>query len=309
MALELPWQETEKLVQELAWRDYWQQIWIAKGDAINTDLNYPQSPVVSHQIPRAIINATTGIEAVDDAISMLYNTGYMHNHMRMYIASICCNIANCHWSEAAKWMYAHLFDGDLASNQLSWQWIAGSFSNKKYYANQDNINKFFDSTQKDTFLEIDYEAFNALQVPSILSEKMPYNIGLSLPEIKNPITIEDQPSLIYNYYNLDPNWREGEEFQRILLLEPSLFRKHFVSQKCIDFALDLKKNISGIKIFVGEFNELEKQLSSKNIIFKEHPLNAHYKGQELPREWLCSISGYFPSFFSFWKKCRKELLK
>ena len=52
-------------------------------------------------------------------------------------------------------MYYHLLDGDWASNALSWQWVAGSNANKKYYANQDNINKYFNSSQKQTFLDVD----------------------------------------------------------------------------------------------------------------------------------------------------------
>jgi deoxyribodipyrimidine photo-lyase len=151
LTLGLSGHETGKLIQELAWRDYWQQVWVAKEDQIHTDLKNQQQPISNHQVPSAIINACTGIEAVDHAIRELYKTGYMHNHMRMYVASICCNIANSHWLAPAKWMYAHLLDGDLASNQLSWQWVAGVFSNKKYYANQENINTFFDSSQKNTF--------------------------------------------------------------------------------------------------------------------------------------------------------------
>ena len=85
--------------------------------------------------------------------------------MRMYIASVCCNISNSHWLHPSKWMYYNLLDGDLASNNLSWQWVAGSFSNKKYYANQENINKFFQSSQKNTFLDIDYSEFKNLTIP------------------------------------------------------------------------------------------------------------------------------------------------
>lgn len=150
----IPWEEAEKLVQELAWRDYWQQKWVANEEVIESNLNKPLEKVSSHLIPTAILEANTGIRVVDEAIMELYETGYMHNHMRMYVASICCNIAQCHWSKPAKWMYAHLLDGDLASNNLSWQWISGRNSKKKYYANQDNINKYFGSLQKDTFLDV-----------------------------------------------------------------------------------------------------------------------------------------------------------
>ena len=265
MSLETPWHEAEKLVQELAWRDYWQQVWIAKGDAIHTDLKNPQKPISNYQIPKAVINASTGIEAVDSAINELYNSGYMHNHMRMYIASICCNIAKSHWLEPSRWLYAHLLDGDIASNQLSWQWVAGAFSNKKYYANQDNINHFFSNSQKKTFLDIDYSLFDKIEIPKILCETMPLEINFHLPEMKNPPLLENQDSLIYNYYNLDPSWHKGEKFQRILLLEPSIFKRHPVSSKCINFALELSQNIPDIKLFVGEFEELLNYISPDKI--------------------------------------------
>ena len=79
-------------------------------------------------MPKAVVEANTTIDAIDEAINELYQNGYMHNHMRMYLASLCCNIAKCHWKHPAKWMYFYLLDGDLASNTLSWQWVAGSNS-------------------------------------------------------------------------------------------------------------------------------------------------------------------------------------
>ena len=231
----------------------------------------------------------------------------MHNHMRMYIASICCNIAHSHWLEPAKWLYSHLLDGDIASNQLSWQWVAGSFSNKKYYANQDNINHFFRTSQKNTFLDVEYSSFENLETPDILSETIPLETTFYLPEMKTPPVIEDLNSLIYNYYNLDPSWHSGENLQRIFLIEPSKLERYSISSKCMNFALELSQNIPDVKIYVGEFEELLNSLSPKKINYKEHPLNYNYNGCEEPRDWLSSVHGYFPSFFSFWKKCKKEL--
>ena len=306
--METPLIETEKLVQELAWRDYWQQVWIAKGDAINADLKHPQKQILNYHIPQAIVNASTGITVIDSAIDNLYNTGYMHNHMRMYVASICCNIAKSHWLEPARWMYGNLLDGDVASNQLSWQWVAGAFANKKYFANQDNINHFFRSEQKNTFLDIDYALLGTNQPPKVLVKTIPLEIDSYLPEQKNPILKQNQDLLIYNYYNLDPSWHKGEKYQRIFLLEPSKFKRHPVSSKCINFALELSKNISDIKLYVGEFEELLNYIDPGKIHYKEHPLNYNYKGVEEPREWLSNVKGYSPSFFSFWKKCRKQLL-
>lgn len=305
--LDLPWHKTEKLIQELAWRDYWQQVWVAKKDAIKQDLKYVQSPISHFQIPQAVVNADTGIEEIDIAIEQLYTSGYMHNHMRMYVASICCNLAKSHWLEPAKWMYSHLLDGDLASNFLSWQWVAGTFSNKKYYANQNNINNFFKSTQKDTFLDIEYSAFENLDIPKILKETVPFEVEMTLPKTKNPSLDKDKTTLIYNYYNIDPYWHKDSEVQRIFLMEPSFYKEYPVNQKCIDFAIELTKNIEGIKIFIGEFSELKGRINPDHIVYKEHPTNLHYQGKEEAREWMSSVTGYFPSFFAFWKKCKKEL--
>ena len=306
-SLNIEWRKAEKLVQELAWRDYWQQIWIEKKDLIFSDLKKIQEPISNHMIPKAIVEAKTGIEAVDQSIQQLYETGYMHNHMRMYVASICCNIAQCHWAEPSKWLYAHLLDGDLASNNLSWQWVAGSNSNKKYYANQDNINKYFYTQQQKTFLDVSYAQFETLTIPKELSDLTSIDLTTTFPPADSQTLHDNKKTLIYNYYNLDPNWYKDQDVQRILLLEPSVFKQNVVSAKCIDFAIKLSQNIEGIQLFVGEFEELTKVISQEYIKYKEHPLNKHYKGEEESRDWLTNVTGYNPSFFAFWKKCKKEL--
>lgn len=306
-SLDIPAYKTEKLLQELAWRDYWQQAWIAKEDAIFSDLKRPQSEVENYELPTAIVAAKTGVEAIDKAIRELYDTGYMHNHMRMYVAAICCNIAKCHWSTPAKWLYSHLLDGDLASNHLSWQWVAGSNANKKYVANQDNINKYFNSKQKDTFLDIDYSAFETLEIPEVLKSTERFSMTTVLPILEKPVLDATQKTLIYNYYNLDPYWYKDATIQRVLLLEPSLFEKYPVSQQAVDFVLALSKNIKNIQVFVGEFDALNALIPSENLIYKEHPTNKHYSGNEESRTWMFAVKGYFPSFFGFWKKCKKEL--
>lgn len=307
-SLDLPWNQIEKLTQELAWRDYWQQVWIAKGNAIFTDLKHQQSPVAHHQLPTAIFEANTGIEVVDKAIKTLYETGYMHNHIRMYVASICCNIAHSHWLTPAKWLYAQLLDGDLASNALSWQWVAGSFSAKKYYANQDNINKFFGSKQKNTFLDVDYDSFSEIKMPNVLTYSKPFKLKTLLPESNELLVEKNKTTRIYNYYNLDPYWKKDEDVQRILLLEPSFFERYPVSQKSIDFVLKLSKNIESIQLFVGEFSELFDYISPEHIVYRENPSNTHYVGKQEPRAWLSPVKGYFPSFFAFWKQAKKALI-
>lgn len=299
------WNEMEKLIQELAWRDYWQQVWIAKGEVINNDLRKRQEQVESHDVSEKIINAQTGIQAIDEGIDTLYNTGYMHNHMRMYVGALACNVAKNHWKTPAQWMYYHLLDGDWASNALSWQWIAGSNSNKKYFANQENINKFTGSKQLNTYLDQTYDALPSMPVPNLLKDTKVLKLETSFPAT-GPLSINDKlPTLIYNYYNLDPNWHSSKEANRVFLVEPSVFRNYPIGKKAMDFAMKLAHQIKGMQVFVGEFEDL-KSLGAVNLIYKEHPLNK-YSGKEEPRDWICSVTGYYPSFFKFWKQCQKEL--
>ena len=110
----------EKFIQELAWRDYWQQVWISKGDNINSDLK--KNPISNTDIPEAFSKTSTEIEAIDTAITTFYKATYLHNHLQMYITSMACSIAQSHWKLTALWMYYHLLDADWASNSLSWQW-------------------------------------------------------------------------------------------------------------------------------------------------------------------------------------------
>ena len=229
----------------------------------------------------------------------------MHNHMRMYVASVACNVAQSHWLTPARWMYYHLLDGDWASNALSWQWVAGSNANKKYHANQDNINKYFNSSQRQTFLDVDYEQFSTLAIPESLLECSNFDLLTDLSDTSNIQLERDKKTLVYNYYNLDPDWHAGEEVQRVLLLEPSFFRTYPVSPKCIEFVTQLANNIAGIQILVADFDALTQQVDPAHIIYKEHPTNRHYLGTEEPRSWMFDVSGDYPSFFAFWKKCKK----
>ncbi len=297
---------TEKYIQELAWRDYWQLVWAEKN--INKDLKKDQEGVENHKIPKAIIEANTTIDAVDKEIEHFFECGYMHNHMRMYIAFMACNVGKSHWLKPAKWMYYHLLDGDWASNALSWQWVAGSNSNKKYIANQENINKYFYSTQRGSYLDLSYEELSNLNSPLELQETTNPNFKTPLDKIESSVSIDkSKPTLIYNYYNLDPQWHKGEEYNRILLLEPSIFEEYPVGERALMFAIELSKNIPNMQIFVGEFNDLVNDNFLQEVIFKEHPLNYNYRGIQEERDWMFALKGYYPSFFKFWNKAKKEI--
>ena len=310
-----PFQVGEKLIQELAWREYYQRVWQAKTNLIWDDLKQAQQEVVHNKMIYAIQSAQIGIEAIDNQITHLYKTGYLHNHIRMYLASIICNIGKAHWLPPSKWMYYHLLDGDIASNNCSWQWVAGAFSSKKYFCNQENINKYTFSQQSSTFLDQSYEALVKMPVPIALQETVLLNLETILPQTPLPNIDKSLPTLIYNSYNLDPLWRKDEKVNRILLIEPSHFSKYPVSEKVIQFIIELSKNIDGIQIFVGEMQDIQKidgpldkdKNNNINIISKEHPAFTNYPGIKDERDWMFpNVNGYYSSFFSYWKKCQNN---
>lgn len=313
----------KKFTQELAWRDHWQQNWIAKGREINKDLKRLQNPVSNQDISSSIINAETGIKGIDDAIQELYKTGYMHNHLRMYTATLACNMAYSHWFTPAKWMYFHLLDADWASNALSWQWVAGANANKKYVANQENVNRYCHTNQKGTLLDVDYSEFTFpsyennspkratpsaadFQTPEKLLKTEPVALKTELPEKAKIDVLNELPSYIYNWYNLDPSWDDDKEVNRILLLEPSVFKEYPISNNSVKFMLDLGKNITNLQVYVGEFSELMSEYALKEVHYKEHPLNTNYSGTEYSRDWMFDVKGFHSSFFGYWKKAKKQ---
>lgn len=300
----------QKFVQQMAWREFFQRVWQTEGERIHTDLKQEQGARFQTGMSLSVDGAATGIEAIDGAIEKLKSTGNMHNHLRMYVAFMTCNLAGFHWRDPARWMYYHLLDGDWASNALSWQWVAGTFSSKKYIANQENINHYAKSTQRKTYLDCSYEELAESSAPAHLLEGVNLNLTTNLPAAA-PIAIDSSKgTCIYNYYNLSPNWRKEEDMNRVLLLEPSLFERYPVSDRCIAFMMEQCKNIEGIQVFVGSFAELQQQTRTSMLYYREHPLNKHYKGIEDSRDWMIQAS--LPvkgSFFSFWKKYERQIEK
>ena len=299
--------EIEPFVKELCWRDYFQRLAQAKN--INQAIKQEQLPVLNNEIATNILNAKTGIIGIDQAINRLLGTGYMHNHCRMYTASITCNIAKSHWFHPAQWMYYHLLDGDWASNACSWQWIVGANSFKKYFANQENINKYTNTNQTNTFLDKPYEELQTIATPDELLNTERFVPILDLPALAEIKINKEIPTFIYNYYNLDPLWHNDEKGNRILLIEPAIFQQYPISRKCINFMLDLSKNIPDIQLYVGSFKSLLASHQLKNIYYKEHPFNISYIGIQEERDWIAKdVIGYHPSFFSFWEKAKKQII-
>ena len=113
--------------------------------------------------------------------------------------------------------------------------------------------------------------------------------------------------MIYNYYNIDPLWRNDLDANRVLLIEPSIFKTHPVSKQNIHFLISLSRNIPNIQIFFGEFYELKNKINDEKIYYKEHPLNYNYSGKCDARDWMFSAQNFYPSFFKFWNQYKSEL--
>ncbi|AUB81255.1 FAD-binding domain-containing protein [Candidatus Thiodictyon syntrophicum] len=133
-----------KLVSELGWREYFRHVWAHEGDRILHSLHPGPRPDTAYApaLPPDIRQARTGVPVIDEAVRTLYATGTLHNHARLWLASYLVHLRHVHWRAGADWLVAHLRDGDLASNHLSWQWVAGTGSAKPYLFNADNVARY-----------------------------------------------------------------------------------------------------------------------------------------------------------------------
>jgi deoxyribodipyrimidine photo-lyase len=150
-----------KFVFELGWRAYFHHVWAHLGAGIFKSLHEGVLPDSAYQqgLPADITSGNTGIPAIDQAVQQLVQTGYLHNHARMWLASYVVHIRKVHWLVGANWMYGYLLDGDLASNMLSWQWVAGTGSSKPYLFNAENVAKYAPKAwhSEGTVLDTSYE--------------------------------------------------------------------------------------------------------------------------------------------------------
>jgi deoxyribodipyrimidine photo-lyase len=131
-----------KFWAELGWREFWQRVWRHHGTAIHEDLEVPKVPLGRReQLPEDIVTGRTGLACMDAFVRELVETGWMHNHARMWFASYVVHFRKVDWRAGARFFYQHLLDGDPASNSLSWQWVASTFSHKPYIFNRENLER------------------------------------------------------------------------------------------------------------------------------------------------------------------------
>lgn len=139
-------EQAYKFVQELAWRDYWQRLYEELGAAIWEDREAPKTGLrpgdYSGSLPAAVVQARTGLACMDAFVRELRATGYLHNHARMWFAAYVVHWLRVQWRAGARFFLEHLLDGDPASNNLSWQWVASTFSHKPYFFNRENLERY-----------------------------------------------------------------------------------------------------------------------------------------------------------------------
>ena len=162
----------EKFVQEVYWRTYWKgwleqrpeawSRWMEAVPRLRDSLSAEQRSTLE-----AALAGRTGIAGFDDWAKELVATGYLHNHARMWFASIWVFTLRLPWELGAAFFYEQLLDGDVASNTLSWRWVAGlQTPGKTYVARADNIAHYTDGRHVPQASQLASAAF-ALSEPAL----------------------------------------------------------------------------------------------------------------------------------------------
>ena len=144
--------KSEKFIQEILWRIYWKG-WLELRPSVWDDYlislkMYRKKYKVNKNYLNAI-EGNTNIDCFNDWVKELKETNYLHNHARMWFASIWIFTLDLPWELGAEFFLKHLYDGDTASNTLSWRWVAGiQTPGKHYLASEWNIKKFTNNRYK-----------------------------------------------------------------------------------------------------------------------------------------------------------------
>lgn len=174
-----PLRDAEKFVQEVFWRTYWKGwlehrpvVWeqyLSRRDELLTVLADDPG---AREYYESTCAGRTGIEPFDAWIKELITTGYLHNHARMWFASIWVFTLRLPWELGADFFLRHLLDGDPATNTLSWRWVAGLHTQgKTYRTTQDNLKKYASRF----FVNGTPEGLSRLaqQTPAVIEKKLP----------------------------------------------------------------------------------------------------------------------------------------
>ena len=231
------YERAEKFIQEVFWRVYWKG-WLEHRPTVWYDfIAFDQQDESLRQKNdknyMAAVNGETGIACFDSWVHELCNKNYLHNHARMWFASIWIFTLGLPWQAGAQFFLKHLIDGDAASNTLGWRWVAGiQTKGKCYLARSDNISKF-------TGGRFDNDRLNERALP-LIDEKV---------HSLQPIDYEVSPrqkfeTLLIMDSNLDMLTRnETKNYKKIYVMSlANASRQIAISQSVVEFKQNLIKS-------------------------------------------------------------------
>ena len=225
-----PYQKVEKYVQEIFWRVYWKG-WLELRPKVWTDFTEDLKNIKDDEKIQQAVNGKTQISCFNDWVNEIKEFNYLHNHTRMWFASIWIFTLKLPWQKGAEFFLKYLLDGDAASNTLSWRWVAGLQTKGKNYSAQSwNIEKFTNNK---------YKNIRLIENPIPLQDKREYK----LTEIENFNNSEKVRNLIFFENDLNLENYNLNNYQNIycLLLENDK-RKIKLDQKVLDFKRIIIKN-------------------------------------------------------------------
>ena len=222
--------KNEKFIQEVLWRTYWKG-WLELRPNVWSDylieLNKIRDDFQNNENYINAIEGKTNIECFNTWVNELKENNYLHNHTRMWFASIWIFTLELPWQLGAEFFMQHLYDGDAASNTLGWRWVAGVQTQGKHYlASEWNIKKFTNN-------RFDNIKLNE-NAPPIISEK---TYSIIKQDFNNPQNIEDKNLLIFeNNLSFEITDFQSNKFKKIYLISNKNENRSIkLSEKVIKF--------------------------------------------------------------------------
>jgi deoxyribodipyrimidine photo-lyase len=221
--------KSEKFIQEVLWRIYWKG-WLELRPSVWDDyligLKTFRKKYKADKNYLKAIEGNTDIQCFNDWVKELIETNYLHNHARMWFASIWIFTLDLPWELGAEFFLKHLYDGDSASNTLGWRWVSGiQTPGKNYIASEWNIKKFTNNRYKKIKL-------NENAKPKTSNKTYPISKSVFL----NSEIIEDKILLIFDN-NLSFEFSDFKDikFNKILLVNNNESREILLSDRVLKF--------------------------------------------------------------------------
>ena len=222
--------KNEKFIQEVLWRVYWKG-WLELRPNVWSDylkeLNNLKSEFKNNQNYIDAIEGKTNLQCFNEWVNELKENNYLHNHARMWFASIWTFTLELPWQLGAEFFMKHLYDGDAASNTLGWRWVAGIQTQGKHYlASEWNIKKFTNNRFQNIKL-------NENATPKI-SEK---SYSIIKQDFNNPKNLEEKNLLIFeNNLSFEITDFKENKFKKIyIILNKNENRSIKLSEKLLKF--------------------------------------------------------------------------